>query len=149
MVAPSEAAVRYRTDRRTGSGPARECGWPNNHPVAGSHVTTSGAGHVLTLRGPPRPAELKMAGAGSEEGPQWCLRRGPSIHQGAMCPKTWTRASRRTTPGTWPCWPASADFSSDTRSGLVARSGGTYRLRGPELRLLRHPDRLGGGPDGR
>src|SRR5438045_1708608 len=26
---------------------------------------------------------------------------------------------------------------------------GTHRLRGPELRLLRHPDRLGDGPDGR
>ena len=41
-----------------------------------------------------------------------------------MCSRIWIRASRRTSTGTWPCWPASAGSCSDTTPSNIGSALG-------------------------
>src|SRR5690348_12266254 len=74
------------------------------------------------------------------------LRAGPGVRLAEYPPRWQSRTTRACAHAMWegPHGPA---CPLDARAGPW--SDGTHRLRGPELRLLRHLDRLGDGPRGR
>src|SRR5215469_9266820 len=72
------------------------------------------------------------------------LRADPGVRLAEYTPRWQSRTSRTPAHVMWEGPPGPPSLP-DARAGPW--SDGTHRLRGPELRLLRHPDRLGDGPD--
>src|SRR5690348_9380477 len=75
------------------------------------------------------------------------LRAGPGVRLAEI--STQVAVSHVTDGRARHVWEGPPGPARQPDAGAGPWNDGTHPLRGPELRLLRHPDRLGDGPDGR